>query len=80
MSICGGCQHGHHQEQGYWKIGIKKQGAIQEKVYYWLGKGVEIIAIFCWNYIGYVNKKPTKKSNSKGKNTVKYKLGKIIRG
>jgi hypothetical protein len=42
-----------------------------------LGRGVEIAIIFCQDNTRDASRRPTKKFESKGENTVEYKLGMI---
>jgi hypothetical protein len=44
-----------------------------------LGKGVETITIFCQNNTKDASRKPTRKYESKGENTTKYRLDKITK-
>ncbi len=45
-----------------------------------MGRRLETTIIFCQDYIGDANIKPTRNFESKGKNTVEYKLGEITKG
>jgi hypothetical protein len=45
-----------------------------------LGRKIKTTIIFCQNNTKDANRRPTKKSNSKGESTMEYKLGGIPRG
>jgi hypothetical protein len=45
-----------------------------------VGKGAKTTTIFCQDYIGDANRRPTRKSESKGESTMEYKLGMITKG
>jgi hypothetical protein len=44
-----------------------------------LERGTKIITIFCEDYIGDASRRPTENFDSKGENTMEYKLGMITR-
>jgi len=75
-----GCQHGYYQEKGYRIASLQGQKTNQEKICCWLGRKTKIITIFCQDNTKNTSRRPTKKSKSKGKNTMAYKLGRITRG
>jgi hypothetical protein len=45
-----------------------------------LGRGAKITVIFCQDYTKDASIKPTKEFESKGKNTMEYRLDKITKG
>jgi len=45
-----------------------------------LGRRIKTTITFCQNNTRDANRRPTKKSKSKGESTIEYKLGKITKG
>ncbi len=59
---------------------FKDKKPIKKKNCFWLKRKTKTIAIFCQDNTRDASKRPTKKYELKGENTMEYKLGRITRG